>query len=138
LKVDLILSRVEKAKRTGADSWVCCCPAHEDRNPSMTVRELDDGRILIHCFAGCSVEEILSSLGLSFDALFPDKPIEYAKPLRRPFPAADVLECLAFETSIVVMASGDLLRGKAISDVDRARLIVAAARIEDGRKIALG
>jgi len=138
LKVDLILSRVEKAKRTGADSWVCCCPAHEDRNPSMTVRELDDGRILIHCFAGCSVEEILSSLGLSFDALFPDKPIEYAKPLRRPFPAADVLECLAFETSIVVMASGDLLQGKPISEADHARLIVAAARIEDGRKIALG
>lgn len=94
MTAEAVLSRADKVRRTGSGTWICCCPAHADKSPSMTVRELDDGRVLIHCFAGCDVESVLGAFGLEFDALFPPKPIDHAKPLRKPFPAADVLEVL--------------------------------------------
>lgn len=94
MTAETLLSKLEKTRKTGHSTWIACCPAHQDKNPSMTIRECDDGRVLLHCFAGCSVEEVLGAIGLEFDALFPPKPIEHAKPLRRPFPAADVLEAV--------------------------------------------
>jgi hypothetical protein len=101
----------------------------------MTIRELDDGRVLLHCFAGCSVEDILGAVGLDFDALFPPKPIEHAKPIRRPFPAADVLEVLAHESKVVLLAIADAQAGKPIN---RERLVTAVSRIERGRELANG
>ena len=41
--------------------FVCCCPAHEDRNPSMSVTE-KDGRVLVHCHAGCPQEAVIAAL----------------------------------------------------------------------------
>lgn len=89
-----LLSRLEKSRKTGSGTWIACCPAHKDKNPSMTVRELDDGRVLVHCFAGCSTEDVLGAVGLEFDSLFPPKPQTHLPRLRKPFPAADVLEAL--------------------------------------------
>ncbi len=43
--------------------WTALCPAHPDKNPSLSVAEGDDGRILLHCHRGCSFEEILKALG---------------------------------------------------------------------------
>jgi len=139
MTADAFLSRLEKVKRTGAGQWIARCPAHEDRSPSLSVRELEDGRILVHCFAGCSVEEILNAAGLTFEALFPDKPIDQrARPLRRPFPAADVLECLATEALIVQLCAGDLARGETLSEETHTRLRLASERIEAGRSLAHG
>lgn len=138
MKADNLLSRLEKVRATGNGTWIACCPSHPDKNPSMTVRELEDERVLIHCFAGCDVQSILWAVGLEFDALFPDKPIEHAKPLRRPFPAADVLEALSGETLIVALAAGSMRQGAALSDVDHERLFLAAQRIEAGRRMANG
>lgn len=138
MKIDAILSRLERARQTGRDSWIASCPAHEDRHPSMTLRELDDGRILAHCFGGCSIEAILGALGLEFDALFPEKPIERGKPMRRPFPSADVLQCLEAEAAIVALSSIHLRTHGALSDEAHARLMLAEERIEDARRIANG
>jgi 5S rRNA maturation endonuclease (ribonuclease M5) len=49
------------------------CPAHEDRAPSLSVTEGDDGRVLLHCHAGCSTEAVTASLGLAVADLFPPK-----------------------------------------------------------------
>lgn len=38
------------------------CPAHDDRNPSLSVRGGNNGKVLFHCFAGCSQESVLKSL----------------------------------------------------------------------------
>lgn len=138
MKVDLFLSRLDKVRKTSRESWIACCPHHDDKSPSMTIRELDDGRVLVHCFAGCSVEDILGSVGLTFDALFPEKLVENARPLRRPFPAADVLEALASEALIVAVASSNVREGVALTEQDHARLWTAVNRIEQARSMALG
>lgn len=138
MSAETFLSRLQKVRKTGRDSWVACCPYHEDRRPSMTVRETDDGRVLVHCFAGCLVEAILGAVGLGFDALFPPKPQERAAPLRRPFPAADVLEALSHEARIVSVAAATIARRGALSRADRDRVLKAQERLDAGVRLANG
>ena len=45
--------------------WKAQCPAHEDRTPSLSVKEGDGGKVLLHCHAGCSYADILAALGKS-------------------------------------------------------------------------
>jgi hypothetical protein len=37
------------------------CPAHEDRNPSLSIREVE-GKVLLHCHAGCSQQDVIDAL----------------------------------------------------------------------------
>ena len=127
---NFLLGQLLKVKSKGNGCWMACCPAHDDKSPSLSIRELDDGRILIHCFAGCSTEGILSSVGLSLDDLYPPKEIHYAKPERRPFPAVDILRAIRNEILIVFFTTKTILNGEAISPVDNQRLLLATSRIE--------
>jgi hypothetical protein len=54
--------------RTG---WEARCPAHDDRKPSLSVAEGQDGRVLLTCHAGCTVEAITAALGMEVKDLFP-------------------------------------------------------------------
>jgi putative DNA primase/helicase len=47
--------------RWGANGGLCRCPAHDDRTPSLSVRP-GRTRLLLHCFAGCTVEQVLRAL----------------------------------------------------------------------------
>lgn len=62
------------ARRTGAGKWQARCPAHADRSPSLSIRDGQDGRLLVHCFAGCAHTEILAALGLSQRDLYAGPP----------------------------------------------------------------
>lgn len=73
--INNLLSRIDKVKRTGEGKWLVPCPAHNDKSPSLAIKETDDGKILIHCFAGCSVIEIVESIGLTLADLMPDNPV---------------------------------------------------------------
>ncbi len=45
------------------DGWKACCPAHDDRNPSLSIREdKRDGTVLVHCHAGCDQLDVLAAL----------------------------------------------------------------------------
>ncbi len=66
------LSRLDKVRSVGRDRYIARCPAHDDNKPSLSLAELQDGRILIHCFAGCDPLEVLNSVGLEMTDLFPD------------------------------------------------------------------
>ncbi len=70
------LSRFQNVKPTGPNRYMACCSAHEDKTPSLAISFIDDGRILCHCFAGCSALEVVSAVGLTLKDLFPDGPIE--------------------------------------------------------------
>ena len=134
--VDNLLSRLDRVKQTKPDSWMACCPAHADRSASLSIRELDDGRILVHCFAGCLVDEVIGAAGLSIDELFPPRPTHHSKPERRPFPAADVLRAIGFEALVVAAAGASLLAGTPFSEVDRERLMLAVHRIQSAMTAA--
>lgn len=132
MSAELLISKLDKVKQTGPGRWIACCPARDDKHPSMTIRELDDGRILIHDFGGSTVNEILDAIGLTFSDLYPPKAIGYAKPERRPFPAADVLRAIGYEALVVCAASVTMMSGEPFTQVDRDRLILAASRIQAG------
>src|SRR4051812_39475446 len=51
-------------RRSGA-GWQARCPAHDDHQPSLSVSEGSDGRLLINCHAGCPTERVLDALGLT-------------------------------------------------------------------------
>lgn len=68
-----ILSRLQGVKG-GHGQWTARCPAHDDRQNSLSVGEGSDGRVLLRCHAGCDVEKIAAALGLTASDLFPDKP----------------------------------------------------------------
>jgi len=61
--------------RPSGDGWIACCPAHEDRSPSLRVVQ-GDSAVLLHCYAGCSVEEIAQAMGLRMEDLFDGEPLE--------------------------------------------------------------
>ena len=42
--------------------WMALCPVHHDRKPSLSIREADEGRVLVHCHAGCDQERVIAIL----------------------------------------------------------------------------
>ena len=57
-----LLSRLEKVRPSGADRWSASCPSHQGKNPSLSIRELPDGRVLVRCWAGCDVLSIFEGI----------------------------------------------------------------------------
>jgi hypothetical protein len=68
-----IIARFPDAKKTGS-GWTARCPAHDDRDPSLTISEGADGRTLLKCFGGCQTNSICAKVGLTLADLFADKP----------------------------------------------------------------
>ena len=66
--VDVVLSQLRGVKRNGK-KFTALCPAHEDRNNSLSVNECDDGRVLVNCFKGCPAEAVVAALGLTVTAV---------------------------------------------------------------------
>lgn len=52
-------------------AWKGFCPSHRDKKASLGVSEKPDGQILLKCFAGCALEQILEALGMRKQDLFP-------------------------------------------------------------------
>lgn len=127
-QLDSLLTLLSKVKRTGPNSYLACCPAHEDHHPSLTISEKGES-IALHCFSGCDNESILSAIGLTFGDLYPPRQHQ-GKPERRPFPAADILRAIAFEALIVAHAGRSILSKKPYTEADQARLVLAVHRIQ--------
>src|SRR5215469_15625448 len=69
------VERLEKFSRSDPDGeWHACCPAHEDRKPSLSIGIGDDGRILLNCHKGCSFTAIARSLGCAIADFYELKP----------------------------------------------------------------
>ena len=131
-QLENLLGRLEKVKgRNG--SWTARCPAHDDNGPSLAIKDAGDGRILMHCFAGCAVQNVLGSVGMDIQDLFPPKSdVRYDKPAtKNKFYASDLIKLLAFEALVVSICASDIRKGKKISDADNERLLQAQQRIEE-------
>jgi len=68
-----LLGHLDSVRQTGQGKWMARCPAHDDQHPSLSIG-LAEGRILLHCFAGCSDRVVLRVIGLDESALFGDGP----------------------------------------------------------------
>ena len=79
--IDAVLGRLRGVRRSG-EGWVACCPAHDDEHASLSVGVQEDGRVLLHCFAGCDVVDVVAAMGLGMRDLFP-KPSASAGLARR-------------------------------------------------------
>lgn len=134
MELSNLLSQLN-AKSFGQSKWIAKCPAHEDRRPSLTIAEADDGRILMHCFAGCGIDAITGALGIEIHDLFP-KALVGSRPSRSPFTPRDVLKVLSLEATVVLVAARSMRNGKSLSPEDAGRLATAVGRISEGLEVA--
>jgi hypothetical protein len=137
MSAELLLSKLHRVKRVGPGKWCASCPTREDKSPSLSIRELDDGTVLLHDFGGDSVEAILGAVGMTFNDLYPAKPGHFSRPVRRPFNPGDLLELVAFEATVAVLVVSDVVKGKA-TEADRNRLLVAAQRLGNAAEVCRG
>ena len=133
---DRPLNRLQGVRQTGPGRWLVRCPAHDDRRASLSVREIDDGTLLIHCFAECGTADIVAAVGLELSALFPSQADARAvkgSTQRGPrIPPADALRAVSLEADLVAICAGRLAAASAFTESEPARLLKAAARIGAG------
>lgn len=72
MRADEFLQRFRAAATTEPDNWFANCPAHRDENASLNIK-IKDGKVLLHCFAGCQPEAIVAAAGLKMRDLFLDE-----------------------------------------------------------------
>lgn len=59
--LDLILNGLDKVRKSGS-GWVACCPAHDDKNPSLSISEGRQGVVLVNCRSGCAQADVIQAL----------------------------------------------------------------------------
>lgn len=123
MSIETLLSRLQKVKSTSRCRWMCSCPAHEDKSPSMHIQLLDDGKILINCKAGCDTYSILQSMGLDWADVMPESPTHHRKrPQKQVLYPSEALALIRFEAQIVMVAAMDLAKGRVLTDSEKLRL----------------
>lgn len=130
--IDTILNRLDAVKQTGEGRFIARCPAHEDRNPSLSIRNAGE-LLLIHCFAGCDAIDVLHAVGLELCDLFADRPEHRRAPSRSRIPASDALRAIDHETHVVMIIAADIRANRTLDDEDFDRLTTAAKRIGAAR-----
>ncbi|MFJ2429837.1 virulence-associated protein E [Pseudomonas sp. NPDC087804] len=121
--IEKLLATLDKVKLVKPGHWTSCCPAHHDRNPSLSIRETQKGIVLIKCWAGCDLPRIVASVGLEERDLFPTR---VGKP-RKPGPSR---EAINYELLVIAFGKAQLARGKGLTSKDQARFDLATARLE--------
>jgi len=128
--IDVLLSRLEGVKEISAGKYKARCPAHDDKSPSLSVTE-KDGKVLIHCYAECEAEEIMTAMGLTLAELF-EKPLYHRGtpiPRRDRWDARASLKLLDNESRIALMAAIAVVEGRPLDATDLERVRMAQSRI---------
>ena len=132
MTIESFLSKLDKVRRRGNSQWMASCPCHQDKTPSLSIKD-DNGTIIMHCFSqGCSAHDICAAIGFDMVDLFPPSDnYDASQPrTKRPFhDAQQVLEGLAYESLVLLITAKHVLQSKMISDEDYERLSAAVMRI---------
>lgn len=114
-EVHPLLARLEGVRASHGDlRWMALCPAHADSVASLSLR-LNGNKLLVHCFAGCTAEEVVAAAGLTMRDLFPRG---RASEGWRPGPSFDI----DHELMILGFAEFYRLRDEPLTPIDAARL----------------
>jgi hypothetical protein len=139
--VENLILRLDKVKgRNG--SWTARCPAHADKGPSLAVREGADGRVLLHCFAGCETASVLGAIGMDMTDLFPpdskhrDYPIEGKPSMKPAFFAGYLMRIIHLEALVVQIVAFDIANSKPVNEETRERMLTAYQRIDEAVRYA--
>lgn len=120
---DKLLPLLKKVRQVKPSNWEACCPAHDDKSPSLRISEAEDGRLLLKCWGGCTASEIVGAVGLALRDLFPFQPGRHG---RRRGPSSTAVE----HERMILRIGDDMLRqGLALSETDRARYDLARKRL---------
>lgn len=130
-----VLSRLQKVSRFANGRFKACCPAHDDASPSLAIK-YDGDRLLLHCFAGCSTENVLKAIDLDWADIMPTKAEGHSRKDEAAFYAGDVLRILQFEAMLTFIYASDMANGASLSSQDKKRLLLAAARINHAHGLA--
>lgn len=130
MSVEILLQTLQRVRPIGQGRrWLACCPAHNDDNPSLSVSETKDGCVLVHCFAGCSVFDVVSAVNLDISVLFPEK-ITHFRPKAKPTVSyRDAMTAVATETLLVALIGRQMMSGIPNDEKTQQRLILAVSRI---------
>lgn len=138
--LDAVLDRLGpyQLRPNGKNRWRARCPAHGGSNPStLSVGIGDNNGVLLRCWVGCSVDEIARALGLELGDLFPCEPHYSREPHHSAKPkrigmlsAAQALEVIGFECTLIFTAAFNLANGHALTADDLQRLGAAAKRVQ--------
>ena len=134
-----LLELLQGVRETAPGRYIARCPAHDDRSPSLAIKDGDDGRVLLHCFAGCGTEDVLSAIGLTFSDVMPERVgQDHAyKPVRNRINPRDALATLDHESLVVAIIGADFLAHKEIDEATWDRLGVAVHRINTTRAMCV-
>jgi hypothetical protein len=143
--IETLLSRLDGVRKSGK-GWTAKCPAHADRTASLSIASGDDGRVLLHCFSGCSAGEVVAATGLQLGDLFVrcpteemtfvDRAVLKERLLRAQWRAA--LNALTLEARIVHLAAREIAARKELSPEDMRRLEKAVALIDSAQEVLSG
>lgn len=120
--VNTILNRLELLKPLKDGEWQARCPAHNDRSPSMRVKLADEGKVLVHCFAGCIPSDITNALGLELKDLFPANDDFNKESYAKEKIKTKVRVQAEYDWIILQIAKADVKAGKSISPQDESLL----------------
>lgn len=131
MNTDALLSKLNKIKSNGNGKWLACCPAHFDKSPSLAIKHTDDGKILLHCFSGCAVADVVAALGLTLADLMPENP-SYQKGSKVPkFNKYELFDCLVHSGLILSMGIRKLLNFNDLTPEDLILISKAEESIND-------
>ncbi len=126
--VHRVLERLDAVRQTSPGRWRARCAGHGGKSQSLAIADAE-GRVLMHCFAGCETAAVLSAIGLTVSDLF-DNNVGEHKPLQRsPWTARDVLDLVLLEAHVVGIVASDMLQNHTISEQDWRRLSQATGRL---------
>jgi hypothetical protein len=134
MSIDVLLSRLERVRKTSPGHWTARCPAHEDKSPSLAVSLADDGVVLMHCFSGCSVFAISDAIGLQLSDLFPPRDSSRGPASRRDRPSismSDLVDRLRQAATVLMLYAEDRENGSLPSHSDNACVRAAALEIHE-------
>lgn len=120
--IDVVLSRLDGVKATGRGKWMARTPTREDRTPSLSICEREDGRVLLYDFGGDDTADVLAAIGLTFADLYPNNE-------RRPARRGPNRAAIEHERQIAAIGQSLLAQGEQLLPSQMERLQMARRRL---------